>query len=169
MLDITEEVTRRLDRGESVSPETLTELLEFFRVFADRYHHGKEEDLLFPLLEKKGLPKFGGPTGVMRAEHEQGRALIKQMAEAAQAYQDRTAGSAARWAEAARSYAALLHTHIDKENNVLFKMADHLLSGAEQQELANAFDRAEEEKIGHGTHERLHALMEKLAAAVFTH
>lgn len=164
MLDATDEVVRLLYRGERVAPETLTGLLEFFRLFADRCHHGKEEDLLFPLLEKKGLPRAGGPIGVMLDEHEQGRALVREMVEAAEAYGRDTPEAGRRWAEAARGYATLLRQHIHKENNVLFMVAENLLSNAEQQELARAFEKVEEEKMGPGTHERLHALMEKLAS-----
>lgn len=166
MLEVTEEATRLLKRGERVAPETLSGLLEFFRLFADRCHHGKEEELFFPLLESKGLPRVGGPIGVMLSEHEQGRSLIGQMVEAAQAYESGTAQAGPRWAEAARAYAALLRSHIDKENNVLFMVAENMLSDAEQRELAASFDKLEEEKMGAGTHERLHALMEKLAADI---
>jgi len=166
MLEATEEVARQLDRGQRIGPDTLSGLLEFFRLFADRCHHGKEEDLLFPLLEKKGLPRAGGPIGVMLHEHEQGRALVKQMAEAADAYAGGATEAGARWAEAARGYASLLRQHIDKENNVLFVMAENLLSPAEQGELATAFEKVEEEKMGSGTHERLHALMDKLTAEI---
>lgn len=167
MLDVCDEVSRQLGQGAPIAPETLMELLEFFRVFADRCHHGKEEELLFPLLERKGLPNPGGPTGVMRAEHEQARALIKAMEEAGEDYGKGMAGAGARWAEAARGYAKLLHAHIDKENNVLFKMAENLLTEAEQLELARAFDKHEEEKMGVDTHARLHSLIERLAAAFF--
>ena len=86
MLDVTDEVARRLEAGQSVAPEKLADLLEFFRLFADQCHHGKEEDLLFPRLEQRGMPRAGGPIGVMLAEHDQGRSLIKQMAEASEAY-----------------------------------------------------------------------------------
>ncbi len=166
MLDVAEEVARRLDGSERVAPETLSELLEFFRVFADRCHHGKEEDLLFPLLEKKGLPHPCGPTTVMRAEHELGRALIERMVDATGDYSRGATGADAGWTEAARSYVGLLRAHIDKENNVLFKMAEYLLTDAEQQKLASAFERVEEEKIAAGTHERLHLLMERLTADI---
>jgi hemerythrin-like domain-containing protein len=166
MLEVTEEAARRLDAGRPVAPETLAGLLEFFRLFADRCHHGKEEDLLFPLLEKKGLPRAGGPVGVMLYEHEEGRALIRGMAEAAEAYGGGDAAAARRWARAARGYVDLLRDHIAKENNVLFVMAENLLTPAEQADLASAFERVEEEKMGAGTHERLHALMDKLAAEI---
>lgn len=166
MLEATEEVARQFERGAQVPPETLTGLLEFFRVFADRCHHGKEEALLFPLLEKKGLPRASGPIGVMLSEHEQGRAFMRQMVEAAESYQEGAAEAGRRWGEAARGYVALLRQHIDKENNVLFVMAEKMLTPGEQSELAAGFAKVEEEKIGRGTHERLHALMEKLAADI---
>ena len=166
MLDVTEEVARLLDRSERVAPETLTGLLEFFRLFADRCHHGKEEDLLFPLLEQKGLPRAGGPIGVMLFEHDQGRALVQQMGDAAQSYSQGSREAGPQWAGAARGYSSLLRQHIDKENNVLFMIAENLLSDTEQQALARAFEKAEEEKMGAGTHERLHALMDKLSGQI---
>jgi hemerythrin-like domain-containing protein len=58
MLSAMEEAARRIESGKPVAPETLESLLEFFRLFADRCHHGKEEDLLFPLLESRGLPRI---------------------------------------------------------------------------------------------------------------
>ena len=166
MLDVAEEVSRRLDRGEPVAPETLAGLLEFFKLFADQCHHGKEEDLLFPALERKGMPRHGGPLAVMLAEHDQGRAFVHEMTEAAKAYPQDPA-AARRWLQASAGYQALLREHIHKENDILFVMAERMLSAAEQAELAAAFERAEEEKMGRGTHERLHALMDQLAAAVF--
>jgi len=167
MLDAAERVSWRLERGERVAPETLDGLLEFFRLFADRCHHGKEEDLLFPLLETKGFPRQAGPIGVMLFEHEQGRALLRQMREALEGYVAGAADAEQRWASAARGYADLLRQHILKENNVLFVMAERLLTDAEQQELANAFKKVEEEKMGVGTHERLHGRMAQLLAEIF--
>ena len=169
MLDASEEVARLLDRGDDVSPETLTGLLEFFQLFADRCHHGKEESLLFPLLERRGLPREGGPIGVMLTEHEQGRRLMREIAAVALAYTAGQAEARPRWSVAARGYAHLLRQHIAKENNVLFPMAEGLLSQTEQQELATGFAKVEEEKMGAGTHERLHTLMDKLRAGIFQH
>ena len=60
----------------------------------------------------------------------------------------------------------LLRQHIDKENNVLFIMAERLLSSSDQQQLAVAFDEIETKKLGAGTHERLHRLKDSLSAEV---
>jgi hemerythrin-like domain-containing protein len=166
MLDATEEVARLLDRGDEVSPETLDGLLEFFRVFADRCHYGKEEALLLPKLEKRGLRRDAGPTGAMLQEHEQGRWLLREMAAAALAYAAGNAEARLSWIAAARGYAHLLRQHIAKENEVLFPIAEKLLTEAEQREIAAGFDKVEEETMGTGTHGRLHNLMEKLLAEI---
>jgi hemerythrin-like domain-containing protein len=168
MLDAAEEAARRIDGGVEASSQILSGLLEFLRIFADQCHHGKEEDLLFPLLEQKGLPRAGGPIGVMLAEHEQGRSLIRRMAAALDAFSTGKEDAAHQWAQAAHDYVALLRAHIEKENNVLFVMAERLLSGKEQEDLSAAFEKLELEKMGAGTHERLHRLMEKLEADIFS-
>lgn len=167
MLDATEEAARHLTAGAPVEPHVLEGLLEFFRQFADRCHHGKEEDLLFPKLAEKGLPRNLGPIGVMLLEHDQGRALIQQMTLAAAEYQAGHEGAASRWAEAARAYAKLLREHIAKENNILFVMAERMLSAEEQQELSAQFETVELEKMGAGTHARLHRLMDRLCAEIW--
>jgi hemerythrin-like domain-containing protein len=165
MLDAAETVADSLENERTVPGATIAEILEFLRIFADRCHHGKEEELLFPALTAKGLPERGGPVGVMLFEHEQGRALIRRMAEAFATYAETPAPSGLIWASAAREYAALLRAHIQKEDNILFVMAERLLSEAELEELGSAFDRIETEKIGAGTHERLHATVERITAA----
>jgi hemerythrin-like domain-containing protein len=167
MLAAIEETARRIEGGQGVAAETLSGLLEFLRVFADRCHHGKEEDLLFPMLEQKGMPRNGGPVGVMLYEHEQGRAFIRRMVDALNAYSSGTGAAAGQWAEAAHGYVLLLRGHIDKENQILFTMAERLLTDVEQDQLAVEFERLEIEKMGEGTHERLHALMDKLLAEIF--
>ena len=168
MLDTTEEVSKRLKQGVAVSPEIPSGLLEFFRTFADRCHHGKEEECLFPLLQQRGLPREGGPIGVMLHEHGQGRELIRVMGETACQFAGGQKEAGLRWADAALAYTELLRNHIAKENDVLFMMADRFLSEADQSQMVSAFEKIEIDKLGAGTHERLHALMDKLYGEVFS-
>ncbi len=165
MLAVAAELASRLEEGTPVPAEQLRDTIEFFTVFADRCHHAKEEELLFPALEQKGMPRAGGPIAVMLHEHDVGRAAVRRMSAAAEAYPaDPAAGPA--WAAAARDYTALLHGHIQKENNVLFVMAERLLSDAEQARLGADFETVEALKMGAGTHERLHGLIRRLTSEV---
>lgn len=166
MLEVTEALAGRLLQGEPVEPRLLDDALEFLQVFADRCHHGKEESVLFPELERNGLPAHGGPIGVMLHEHDVGRGFIGAMREAATAYRAEKAGSGAAWARAALGYVELLRQHIQKENEVLFVMAERMLSPADQERLAAEFDRVEKEQLGEGRHERMEALMQRLKGEV---
>jgi hemerythrin-like domain-containing protein len=62
----------------------------------------------------------------------------------------------------ARAYITLLNQHIDKENNVLFPMADRHLAREKQAELWNGFETIEKEKIGAGKHDAFHRMIQSL-------
>jgi hemerythrin-like domain-containing protein len=163
MLDAAEQAAIRIEGGGRVRRETLSGVSEFFRLFADLCHHAKEEDILFPWLESHGMPRAGGPTGVMMHEHVEGRAFVRRMAEASEAC-NWGEDSQKNWAEAARGYIALLRQHIFKENNILFVMAENMLSPEEQESLAGKFAAAEVEKLGPGAREKLEGMMNDLLA-----
>ena len=164
MLDATLNAAARIASGRAVRPELLVELVDFFRVFADQCHHGKEEEHLFPAMIRKGLPSKGGPINVMLAEHEEGRALVRRMIVAAEALSSGIPTAGPDWAAAARTYVELLRAHIAKENDILFVMAERILTDQEQSELALRFEQVETVRIGAGTHERIHARMATLVA-----
>jgi hemerythrin-like domain-containing protein len=163
MLTTLEAIAQRVETEEAVPLSVLTDLQDFFMLYADRSHHGKEEDLLFPLLERKGVPRVGGPVGCMLVEHDQGRGFVGAMVRNAAACAKGEAAARNAWAGAAREYANLLRNHIWKENEVLFLMADRLLSSDEQDALANEFERVEAEKLGAETRAKLNLQIEKLA------
>ncbi len=129
----------RLEMGEEVSREILEKAVDFIRGFADRCHHRKEEDILFPYLEGKGLTRDQGPVGVMLAEHDVGRGHVRGMSEAIE-----NAAPQAFVAHA-RAYLELLGDHIAKEDDVLFPMADQLMTPVEAEELMSEFEGVEEE------------------------
>jgi hemerythrin-like domain-containing protein len=138
------------------------DVLDFLRTFADRCHHAKEEQRLFPAMENCGLPREAGPTAVMRAEHELGRAHVRAMAAAVEG--PPTLEAADRFVVEARGFTSLLRDHIAKEDEVLFPMADRMLPADVQAELLAGFEHAERHEIGEGVHERFLAVADRLAA-----
>ena len=136
----------------------LNEMIELFVNFVDRCHHTKEERYLFPKMEEHGIPHENGPIGVMLHEHDQGRRLVAAIKE----------GLAGNKPPAIKKhlldYVQLLRSHINKENEVLFVMADKVLTAAEQQDLSKAFAKVEAEEMGEGVHEKYHQLAHRLSA-----
>ncbi len=144
-------------------PAKLDQMVDFCQTFIDRCHHGKEEEYLFPKMEERGPLAAKGPIAVMLEEHAEGRRLVQAIA--ADLPQAVKGDSAALDAVAAHLsfYADLLQAHIDKENNVLFPMADKLFTPEDQLLLVQSFEKHEAEEMGEGTHERYHQLAHELA------
>jgi hemerythrin-like domain-containing protein len=138
-----------------IDSESARSALEFFRTFADRCHHKKEEDVLFPALADRGFGTSVGPVAVMLEEHELGRRHLGRIEAALQMSEAGAPGAAQAFSTAATAYADLLLQHIAKEDHVLFPMADHLLSGHAGEVVRTGFDNAEA-ALEHG---RLHARM----------
>jgi len=162
MLAVLETAAGRLEAGERVRPDVFRQAVDFVRNFADRCHHGKEEDNLFPRLEELGVPREGGPLGVMLLEHDEGRAFIRAIADAVDAYERGDEAAAQTIARNGRGYAQLLRGHIQKEERVLFPMADQVLAADDQRSLEESFERIETEVMGAGAHERYHQMLDEL-------
>lgn len=162
MLKILNEVSARLDAGQTVDPAHLESMVEFIRVFADRCHHGKEEDYLFVAIEAAGIPRQGGPTGIMLEEHDEGRGYVGALAEGVERYKAGDTSAASVISQNARNYAELLDQHIDKENEILYEMADMHMTPEQQEEMSAIFARVETERIGPGGHEKYHQVLHDL-------
>ena len=156
----------RLSAGESVSPQIFTMAADFIKGFADGCHHKKEEGVLFPAMQAAGVPRQGGPIGVMLAEHEQGRHFTADMRAAAERLAAGETDAREAVADNALRYVALLRGHIAKEDNILFAMADRVIGGAAQAEVSAAFDHVEQEETGQGVHERFLALADTIEREV---
>jgi hemerythrin-like domain-containing protein len=141
----------RLERGEPVDPDAFERMFEFLGTFADRRHHQKEERCLFPVLGAHGVALDRGPIGVMLQEHCTGRALIAHMKRATRARVDGDTKWVGQFVDAARAYVDLLSEHIQKEDNVLFRIAQSLLDERSMLELQEEFDRAEADYPGSET------------------
>lgn len=161
-LQILDRVAAAVAAKDAQAPAHLEQLLDFFKGFVDRCHHGKEEDVLFPELERRGVPRTGGPIGVMLSEHEVGRGLVRAIAEGLARVKREDAGGAAAITEHARAYQQMLQAHIKKEDNVLFPMADRLVPEDVAAELYEQFEAIERDRVGEGKHEAYHRMLHQL-------
>jgi hemerythrin-like domain-containing protein len=141
-LALLEKAVARIEVGQALPEGFPNWAVGFFQQFADQCHHAKEEDVFFPVLKQRGIPEQGGPIGVMLHDHVLGRDCVCRMQEASQAqpFDART------FADAARQYIPLLRQHIFKENNVLFRMAEQVMSEADDAEVTGNFSQVEQER-----------------------
>jgi len=161
-LKILDEVAAAIADGKEQASEHLEQLLDFFKGFVDLCHHGKEEDVLFPELERRGVMRDGGPIGVMLVEHELGREHVRALADSLERLRRGEAEAKAAISEQARAYDELLRAHIGKENSVLFPMADQLIPEDVAATLVERYDEIERDRVGEGKHEAYHAMLHGL-------
>lgn len=152
----------KLAEGRAGRPGFFLDAADFIKGFADGCHHKKEEGVLFEAMVAAGLPKQAGPVAVMLAEHELGRAFTRGMREAATRLGTGDAVAGAEVVRNALGYAGLLRQHIEKENGILFPMADQVIPVARQAQVAEDFERIEHEETGEGVHEKYLGLAEAL-------
>jgi len=162
MIRVINAVSGKLDRGEAIPSEVVEDIVDFIRTFADRCHHAKEEDLLYARAEARGIPKEGGPIGVMLMEHEQGRDYVRGIVDALPKYTHGDKNARTMIARNARAYGSLLSQHIMKEDNILYPMINDMLTGEDQCELMGKFEEVERERIGEERHHHYIHLVEKL-------
>lgn len=155
-------LAENMDKGMAPEADTLRNLVEFMQVFSDKCHHGKEEKILFPLLETKGVPVNGCPLGILIHEHQNGRKLVAELAEAVEAYEKGSPKENESLCVSMRGLVNLYPNHIWKEDYLLFPMTDKILNEKEQQELMEKFELVEKE-IGPDVHRRFEQLSATLA------
>jgi hemerythrin-like domain-containing protein len=133
------DVMEKIAHSKEPSADHITEVIEIVRNFADGIHHAKEENLLFPKMAEKGFSPNQGPVAVMLHDHVEGRNFIKAAADSLALYIKGDKSVLPEISQNLLGYVFLLRNHIAKENNILFRMADNVLSGSEQEKLLNDF------------------------------
>jgi hemerythrin-like domain-containing protein len=148
------DAVEKLAKGPVGALEPWKKALDFIRHFADQCHHFKEEKVLFPAMEAHGIPSEGGPIGMMLTEHEEGRSHVRAMLAAISLIEAKNEAAKESLLGSARAYCRLLREHIQKEDEVLFRMADEVISADEQKKVSAAFAQHEAEEMGAGVHEK---------------
>lgn len=130
---------RGISRGNDLPRHDLAGFVKFLQDYADTHHHGKEEDILFRTMMDHGMPVEGGPLGVMLAEHTEARRLTGALAELAAGDAPWDSEQRRRLLFAATGYARLLKDHIQKEDRILYPMADRMLPDEAWQQIESEF------------------------------
>jgi len=162
MIDLLEEQTRQVEEGRSRNWDFFLEAVDFIRNFADRFHHAKEEDVLFRELVKNGMPEKNSPVAAMLMAHDQGRAHVAALETAAQKARQGKPGQVPIIAENAHGYAALLRDHIAKEDGILYPLSERVLPEEVRPGMVEAYRRAAD--AAPGVEEHYRQIVERLEA-----
>jgi hemerythrin-like domain-containing protein len=163
VLNCLEKILEQCTTEKKLDTKSAKQAIEFFRSFADRRHHGKEEAHLFPMMQANGFSGGCSPVVVMLREHELGRLYIQGMDAAIEPAAAGDSESLKWFIQHGQSYLNLLREHIRKEDICLFPAANHRLTEKDQEQLMAAFEKVEAEEIAQGTHKACLKIANELA------
>ncbi len=155
----------RVDYGGDTPRDAIARYAEFFAQYADRTHHGKEEDLLFSRMVQRGVPASEGPVSIMLSEHVQGRACVEALRQIGRGQGPLDSEERTTLRARSAEYVDLLRHHIDKEDRVLYPIAIRVLSEDDLTELGSRFEELEAKASASGRSERLRELAREIMTA----
>jgi hemerythrin-like domain-containing protein len=134
---------RRTAEGSCSNWQFYLDGVDFIRSYADRFHHAKEEDVLFEALIKNGMPRENSPIAAMLMEHDQGRSHVAALETATREVLAGQTDRTAVIAEQALAYAELLREHIAKEDDILYPLAERVIPDTMRDAILDGYAAAE--------------------------
>lgn len=147
VIRVIRKISLSIVEGMEVPYDDLYSITDFIKNYADKYHHGKEEDMLFIDMSKELSDKIGtGPIQGMLIEHNNGRSFVRNLEIALMSHKNGDKESLIDIIANAVGYGNLLSDHINKENNMLYRFAVSNLKKETLDKLDTQFNNFEEDK-----------------------
>jgi hemerythrin-like domain-containing protein len=140
MIAVIQHNLNQAEQTQSIDPYFVDKAVDFIRIYADRTHHGKEEDILFRDLRKKALSDED--RRVMKElieEHVFGRETTRALVEANARYRKGDEATLADVTSRLRTIVGFYPKHIEKEDKIFFPASRKYFSDKEDQSMIAEF------------------------------
>lgn len=148
----------KIKKSDRVNTVFIQTAVDFIRTYADRTHHGKEEDILFRVLETRDLkPEHRRIMGELIDDHVYARNIVKSLVEVNERYV-RGENTLPDIVDRLHHLAEFYPKHIMKEDKDFFHQSMQYLPIQEQEEMRSAFEDFDRKMI----HEKYRDIVEGL-------
>lgn len=162
LLVVLEGLAERMPGGAILPRGDLERAMAVVVELADRCHHAKEEEVLFPALAKASPEEGAELARRLTSDHRAFRKLVQPIRRLIP-LAETNGGSRTQLTKNLISYTRLLREHIRIEEEMLFPEVERTLGATERARIAEEFERIEEEEIGTGMHDKYHDIIRALA------
>ncbi|MBI4286250.1 MAG: PAS domain S-box protein [Chloroflexi bacterium] len=140
VLPLLSQEQQRMAQTTTLDPELMEEFVDFFRTYADKTHHGKEENILFKDMEGKSLlSEHREMMAELVQEHIAGRRLTTDLAEATERWASGDRDALKQAITVAGELVKFYRAHIEKEDNLFFPPSMAYFSASEQDDMLLEF------------------------------
>ena len=159
MIHQIQKVLKQIGSTGEVDPLFVDTAVDFIRTYADRTHHGKEEDILFRDLQKKELSKDDKRVmAELIDDHVFGRQVTKKLIEANRRYRSGNKSALKDIADQLHTLVDFYPKHIEKEDKVFFPASRAYFSEKEDRAMLDEFWEFDKKMI----HEKYKSVVEAL-------
>ncbi|HEY41810.1 MAG TPA: cation-binding protein [Dehalococcoidia bacterium] len=159
MVGLVKQELGRLSQGSQADAAFIDTATDFFRTYADRTHHGKEEDILFRDLANKGLsPEHLRTMQELVDEHVLARKTVGRLVAAKEDYVKGNVDSLGEILDSMRELITLYPAHIEKEDKHFFYPCMEYFSKPEQDGMLQEFWDFDQKMI----HEKYQKVVDEL-------
>jgi hemerythrin-like domain-containing protein len=155
MLQVVVKEAIEMEKTQRVDPAFIDTAIDFIRTYADRTHHGKEEDILFrELIKKKLTPEHARIMDELIQEHIYARKTVGKIVAAKEGYVQGNQEAVLEIVALLKDLASFYPRHIAKEDKPFFPECQRYFSDEELEQILREFwdfDR----KMIHEKYERL--------------
>lgn len=163
MLKVMRKASFNILKGDAIDFGDFYEMIDFVRNYADRHHHGKEENMLFNrMLDELGAVAEKLIRHGMFVEHDLGRLYMKDLEVALNKVREGDEEAKIDIIANAVSYTNLLNRHIDKEDSVVYTFAEKNLSAESLAAINEECEKYEIEMSEQKVQDKYISLIEKL-------
>ena len=142
----------KLENGVKPPRDFYEKAVQFARTFADRFHHIKEEYVMFVRLAQKKKGSIDAKIEMLRYQHDRGRTFVNEIANSLDGYEKDDPIKTTTLLENVAAYISLLRHHIHTEDHIFYPMVEEALSSDEKDLLLVEFEK-ENRKCGEKTFE----------------
>ena len=163
MIDLLKEELEKLDEANEIDLDFIDVDADFFRIYADRTHHGKEEDILFKALAEKELSReHRQMMELLIEEHKHAREIVKSMVDEKDSYEQGNTQALTDIKACIGELIVFYPQHIEKEDKQFFYPSMEYFSNEEQDEMIRQFQEFDLKMIHEKYREEVEELGEEL-------
>jgi hemerythrin-like domain-containing protein len=152
-----------LEEGVRPPVELFEKAVELSRTFTGKFHHFKEEYVMFARLAQRKNGALDGQIESLRHQHERSRDFMAQVANCLDGYAKGQEIPTSDLLENLAAYISLLRHHLHREDQVFYPMTEKELSEEEKKALAEEFEK-EGAKAGNNVMEEARQLVMEMGA-----
>jgi len=163
MISLIGDLVNKAESNRSIDPLSIDKAVDFIRTYADKTHHGKEEDILFRDLKAKRMSSSDAKIMVeLIEEHKYGRNTVGELVDAKIKYVNGSGEALDAIIEKLKAIVAFYPPHIAKEDKVFFPSSMKYFSEKEKEDMLREFWEFDKEMI----HNKYQLLTEEMKGII---